>query len=255
MASNIHEAIIEIMKEVGYVQKKKSGKLPYSFAGEAAFIKAVRPTMIEHGVFVYPFSVDELNLEGYLTSSGTHMNRTTAKFGFRFVHAPTETFFEVQVLGQGADVGDKDANKAMTAALKYALRQSLLIETGNDPDETPSKEQERVEPKGQKRPYQPEVLKKRVSKMATQAKNKGATAPEKTRNILAKQLNKICGSDEERYDLCGWLVGYKSTKKMPANYVWALLRWMGVETFEEVPADVVKQEAAGALVYVLEGVD
>src|SRR3990167_1905296 len=34
--------------------------------------------------------------------------------------------------------GDKSVNKAMTGMLKYALRQTFLIETGDDPDTAPS---------------------------------------------------------------------------------------------------------------------
>jgi len=40
-----------------------------------------------------------------------------------------------KVAGQGLDAGDKAPYKAMTGALKYALLQSFLLATGDDPEE------------------------------------------------------------------------------------------------------------------------
>jgi len=41
----------------------------------------------------------------------------------------------VKVAGEGLDPGDKAPYKAMTGALKYALLQSFLLATGDDPEE------------------------------------------------------------------------------------------------------------------------
>jgi hypothetical protein len=40
-----------------------------------------------------------------------------------------------KVAGQGLDAGDKAPYKAMTGALKYALLQSFLLATGDDPED------------------------------------------------------------------------------------------------------------------------
>ena len=40
-----------------------------------------------------------------------------------------------KVAGQGIDAGDKAPYKAMTGALKYALLQSFLLATGDDPED------------------------------------------------------------------------------------------------------------------------
>jgi len=40
-----------------------------------------------------------------------------------------------RVAGEGLDVGDKSSYKAMTGALKYALLQSFLLATGDDPED------------------------------------------------------------------------------------------------------------------------
>jgi hypothetical protein len=131
-------------KECGYVQKQGTKGLNYKFAGEAAFIEALRPVLIEHGIVVFQSGVEVVSTEGYKTSGGSSMNRIIAKFEFTFAHTSGE-FIKVTALGEGADVGDKTAPKCNTGALKYALRQTLLIETGDDPDATASDEQQRAE--------------------------------------------------------------------------------------------------------------
>lgn len=146
MSENVYTAINAVMKEVGYVQK--GGKMQYgdkyTYAKESDFIAAVRPLLVEHGVVVFPSGVLQLNQDTYPTNRGGEMNRDTAIIRFHFHHGASDTGFDVEVLGQGADSGDKSANKAMTAALKYALRQALLIETGDDPDDTASAQDARA---------------------------------------------------------------------------------------------------------------
>lgn len=138
MPKNVHEAIVHVMEQVGYVQKQDASGLPYTFASEAAFIKAVRPSMVEVGLFVYQSNVEEIVTETFLTSNAKTAHKRIFKFKYVFVHAPSETTLEVSAVGESDDFGDKASNKCMTVALKYALRQTLLIETGDDPDETSS---------------------------------------------------------------------------------------------------------------------
>lgn len=141
--ANIHEAIAAVMAEVGYVQKERTRGLNYSFAGEAALIAALRPAMVKYGIYCYVLAHEDVAREGYETSRGTAMTSTTTRMTARFVHAPSETYIDVQSLGEGADAGDKSGNKAATGAYKYALRQTFLIETGDDPDTQSSDEQQR----------------------------------------------------------------------------------------------------------------
>lgn len=144
---NIHEALLAVMQDIGYVQKDGHMKHgDYKYASESAFIQAVRPKLIEHGIIVYPAGSSSYNFarDTYETKSGGSMNMTLIRQGYKFVHVPSSTEIYVQTFGMGADAGDKASGKAMTNALKYALRQTLLIETGDDPDYTSSAEQERI---------------------------------------------------------------------------------------------------------------
>src|SRR5262249_50822027 len=54
---------------------------------------------------------------------------------YKFVDAKSGEELTVRVAGEGADPGDKAPYKAMTGALKYALLQSFLLATGNDPED------------------------------------------------------------------------------------------------------------------------
>lgn len=129
----IHEAINKVMDEVGYVKKSKAANLNYSFAGEAALIAALRPAMVENGLYMSVQKVHSVTRENYTTAKGTAMVNTVIHATVRFAHTSGE-FIDVDAVGEGSDSGDKSANKAMTGLYKYALRQTFCIETGDDPD-------------------------------------------------------------------------------------------------------------------------
>lgn len=145
-AHNIDEAILEVMNKVGYVKKTKSGGLNYTFAGERALIKALRPAMIESGIIMLPLTISDLAKSNYTTGKGTAMINTSLTTTFRLVHAPSGSFRDVPGRGEGSDAGDKSDAKASTGSLKYALRQTFLIETGDESEATPDKEVERATP-------------------------------------------------------------------------------------------------------------
>ena len=135
----IHEAINKVMDEVGYVKKSKAANLNYSFAGEAALIAALRPAMVENGIYMSVSKVHNITRENYTTAKGTAMVNTVIHATVKFTHTSGESI-EVDAVGEGSDSGDKSANKAMTGLYKYALRQTFCIETGDDPDKYASEE-------------------------------------------------------------------------------------------------------------------
>jgi hypothetical protein len=136
---NIHSAILAIMNEVSYVQKERSKDVNYTLKTENAVIQALRPALLNHGVFVYPVGVRDIQQNQFEAGKYKNVwNRLVCIHVFRFVHAESETFVDVEVLGDGADTGDKAGNKSMTTAKKYALLQTFLLETGDDPDLTQS---------------------------------------------------------------------------------------------------------------------
>ena len=143
--SNVYEAMLAVMKEVGYV--KRDGQMTYgekyTYPSEQAFIQALRPAMIEHGLVIVPSTIDNCFTDTYETKRGGEMNLVTITRNYYIIHAASGTSVSVGAGGQGADNGDKAMGKAQTNSLKYVLRNSFLIETGDDPDDTSSATQER----------------------------------------------------------------------------------------------------------------
>jgi hypothetical protein len=134
------------MRSCPYVQKHKTAGLTYSFAGEADLIASLRPTMLCHGLSVAPVKVTVLEQGRYQTVKGSLLNHVLVAVVYRLTHAASGEAEECEVLGEASDAGDKAAPKAMTGAMKYFLRQTFLIETGNDPDRSASDAQEAAVP-------------------------------------------------------------------------------------------------------------
>lgn len=139
--TELAKAIIRVMNEVPYVQKQKVAGLNYSFAGEAALIESLHPAMVRNGLAIVPVGAEIIDRDLFTTKSGSVMRHVLGVFSYKLVHTSGE-FVMLQTVGEANDTGDKAANKAMTAAYKYALRQAFNIETGDDPDRHSSQEQE-----------------------------------------------------------------------------------------------------------------
>ena len=235
---NVHEAINQVMSKVGYVQKKDSKGLPYSFAGEADFIKAVRPHLVDVGLVVYQSDVELIERNEFTSKSGAMGINILAKFTWTWVHAVSGTSIEVTTIGESADYGDKAANKAMTAGSKYNLRQTLIIETGDDPDTTPSTEYEQPAKKEsvktadtiEQRPYHPIFTKERVDTKTAYYKEQKKDANDKQRGLAMGCLNMCFAgdaqSDAKRKSVLAYLFGVDSGKDASGPQILALLDWM-----------------------------
>lgn len=185
--TNIYQAINAVMQQVGYVQKQRNQNLNFSFAGEAALIAALRPWMVEYGITVFPAGIRDFTMTTFTTAKGTTMNHAVGKYAFHFHHAESDTGFDVEVTGEGMDTSDKAANKALTGAYKYAIRQTFMIETGDDPDASGFVDAAAPHPKAVS-PAAPEPS-GQTSQYAATAPNKPATTPEprKAQDTLVKQ--------------------------------------------------------------------
>lgn len=153
--AGIHGAILAVMRDVGYVQKGGRVDSPgakYTYTGEADLIAALRPSLLEHGIYCYVKAATVASRAEFSTRSGSVQQSTVVKMGVRFVHAETGTFIDVETVGEGADSGDKSVPKAMTGAFKYSLRETFCIETGDDPDKDASEERRASRPQEARRP-------------------------------------------------------------------------------------------------------
>lgn len=145
-AKTLAEALARIYADGGrYVQKTglMQGPMRYTYAKEGDFIAIIRPLMEAHGVTIRPVTYQIVTNETFQRKNGQDAYRVVVLATFEFLHASGDRAL-AQSIGEGQDSGDKAFNKAMTGAMKYVLRQSFCTETGDDPDDTPSHEQERA---------------------------------------------------------------------------------------------------------------
>ena len=129
---NLREKFAEVRRRLGYVQKRgHNERHHYSYVTAADLAGSVGDILAELGVIVIP------QLQSISTEPPRSSSERIARIvmNYRFVDARSGEELTVRVAGEGADAGDKAPYKAMTGALKYALLQSFLLATGDDPED------------------------------------------------------------------------------------------------------------------------
>lgn len=127
-SGRIYEALAKVMGEVGVVGKsRKNTQQNYAFRGIDDVVSACQDVLVKHGVVVAP-RVIEHQREVLATKSGGSMASVRLLVEHTFFAADGSSVVAT-TLGEAMDAGDKASNKAMSAALKYALTESLLIPT------------------------------------------------------------------------------------------------------------------------------
>ena len=124
----IYQSIANIMTEVSAIGKnKKNAQQGYNFRGIDDLYNAIHPLFARNGVFITSDVVGN-NREERQTAKGGLLIYTILRVKFTFYATDGSSVFSI-VEGEAMDSGDKSTNKAMSAALKYALMQMLLIPT------------------------------------------------------------------------------------------------------------------------------
>ena len=156
-------AIGAVIQAVGSVAKDGQNQhFKYRFTSEAAILRAVREAMAENGLALLPTGVQHLGTE----QIGQKRYRTEVVVSYLLAHPSGESAV-VMVPGAGADAEDKGPYKAMTGCLKYALRQTFLIPTGDDPEDDSQQNRPAPARQPQRRQRPPE----------NQWRNNGGAAP------------------------------------------------------------------------------
>ena len=127
---NVFERISLVMAEVGIVEK--TGKVNigggYSYASDYDLLKKVNPAMVKAGLVMFPIKFE------FIQNNSNLSGLETVMVTYRVQCTDHESFLDIVAIGSGADKQDKAYPKAQTMALKYAMRQLLMIPTGDDPD-------------------------------------------------------------------------------------------------------------------------
>jgi hypothetical protein len=131
---NLRQKLVIVRQRVGYIQKRGHNELhDYNYVTAADLAGAVGDILAELGVLVVP-RLESISHEPARSGRPDGIHLTHVVMNYSFVDVDTAEDITVKVAGEGADAGDKAPYKAMTGALKYALLQSFLLATGDDPE-------------------------------------------------------------------------------------------------------------------------
>lgn len=130
----LHAKIAEIVEVVDHVEKDGfNSQHNYAYTSEAAFLRALRGEMAQRGLTLFPAVVpDSVQITG--RTDGGKGSITSCVMQYTITDSESGESIVVSVPSQGYDTLDKGAFKAMTGALKYALRQTFMLPTGDDPE-------------------------------------------------------------------------------------------------------------------------
>lgn len=128
--------MVAAMKDIDAVLKNgRNDFQKYNYVRAADVANEAREAMISHGI---AFTYDVVDSEHWeSTKEGKSTNyfcQLTVKV--TFTDADSGEQMSGRVVGWGSDTLDKAPFKAMTGAVKYALRMNFLIPDENDPEDT-----------------------------------------------------------------------------------------------------------------------
>lgn len=159
-ALNLAGKLATIMGQLSRFPKDQrvGGTTGYAFAGIDDMADRIRPLMAEQGVVMLPDRVKVLECREYLREKkgreDTYVQvqwRTVLRVRWLLTDGVEHAY--VESVGEALDTSDKSANKAQSAARKYALIGLFNISTGDSPDPDSSRpgEGEEYVPAAQRR--------------------------------------------------------------------------------------------------------
>lgn len=212
-ASLINRRLGEILAEVQAVGKEgRNSSQGFNYRKIDDVVDMLHPILAKHKVFILSEIEDE-RTEERTTSRGGNLIYRILKVRITYVSAEDGSSQSVSVVGEGMDSGDKAANKAMTAALKYAFSQTFVLPyaamiDGDSHSQEASKPKETAEPKTEKKSSTSDFQQKLVEQMSKD-------------NISNADLLKYCKSK-------GWLADDVSVKdllgSLPDDLIKAMLK-------------------------------
>lgn len=130
----IYQAIPKIIGELPPIHKDSTGEgVDYKFRGIEQLMPHVAELFAKYGVFPVPRHTVTTDEEVLVGRNNYKQTRIVTSSRFRF-YDQFGNYVTVKTIGEARDSGDKAANKAETAAYKYALIELLCVNDGDDPD-------------------------------------------------------------------------------------------------------------------------
>jgi hypothetical protein len=132
---SLRQKLAVVRRRISYVQKRgHNERNNYNYVTAADIAGAVGDILAELGVVVVP-RLESISHEPSRTARAELEHVARVVMAYTFMDVDTAEEITVKVAGEGLDAGDKAPYKAMTGALKYALLQSFLLATGDDPED------------------------------------------------------------------------------------------------------------------------
>lgn len=135
-APKVYSAINAVMAQMateGIAKGRNNQQQGYKFRGIDDVYNALARVLSNHKLVMLPF-VQDTAREERATKSGGTLNYTILTVDFKLVSAEDGSSDTIRTVGEAMDSADKSANKAMSAALKYAALQVFMIPTEGDND-------------------------------------------------------------------------------------------------------------------------
>ena len=131
-ALNLRQKLAQVRREVGYIQKRGKNELhDYSYAMAADIAGAIGDRLAALNVVL---GRRNLSVKREKSQNGQGVETVVeVTLDYEFIDGDSDEILSVPSYGEGRDSGDKAPYKALTGALKYALIQTFLIATGDDP--------------------------------------------------------------------------------------------------------------------------
>jgi ERF superfamily len=195
--STIAAKLVLAMGEIDAVTKSgKNQAQGYNYVKAADVANEVRKVLVKHRIaFTYSVnSVERWSTDRFDRQSGTvigQMNYVQLLIVVALIDADSGEKVEVTAIGWGSDTGDKAPYKALTGALKYALRMSFVIPDESDPENEKAEveaEVERQKKNPSKNPTGPALVSALQGSVAQEtARQAGERRAAEERNKLAEQ--------------------------------------------------------------------
>ena len=129
----IYKKMSDVMKDVGAIGKdQKNTQQGFKFRGIDQFVNSLYPALTKHGVFMSPRATSFTHeLKDVVRGSGKAGvdKHVSIMMEYDFYAEDGSKVTIGPVPAEGLDSGDKATNKALSAALKYALIQTFSIPT------------------------------------------------------------------------------------------------------------------------------
>lgn len=131
---NVAEALSYVIRDLPGIGKdeRMTQGASYNYRGIEQITGHAAVLFARHGVVVTPRVLSYDIVEAGKTKQDNLILEARLLIEYTFHHGASNTSIVASTLGVGRDSSDKCANKAMTAAFKYALMQTLMVADKKD---------------------------------------------------------------------------------------------------------------------------